>query len=86
MLGTTGVSATGTPSRNLRGIDLSVPSRAVTLPVSFPVPEPDANYALHVDTNWFTDHKVTSKSANGFLVEFSQPAPSRATVDWMLIR
>ncbi len=86
MLRATGLSGTATPSRNLRGIDVAVPNRALTLSVHFPVAEPDDRYALHVDVNWFTDHKVTSKSSEGFSVEFSQPAPGRATLDWILVR
>lgn len=86
MIRATGVSATGTPAKNLRGIDVAVPQRSVELSVRFPAREADARYALHVDSSWFTNHRVSSKSADGFTVEFSQPAPSQAKIDWMLIR
>ncbi|HOF89607.1 MAG TPA: hypothetical protein PLZ36_16115, partial [Armatimonadota bacterium] len=84
--GVKGVSATGVAANNLRGINAPVKEGTQMLAVVFPVDEPDANYSLTVQANWFTMDRVVRKDANGFVVSFSTPAPKGATVDWQLIR
>ncbi len=81
-----GLSATDKPAKNLRGINVPVPPRAVTLNVKFAVPEADADYSLTVQPSWMTMDRVARKTADGFAVEFSQAAPASAMIDWQLIR
>ncbi|MBW3599320.1 MAG: hypothetical protein KY475_18885 [Planctomycetes bacterium] len=81
-----GLSATDTPARNLRGIGTPTPAAAKRLEVQFPQPEPDGAYSVVVQPNWFTMDRVVKKRPDGFVVEFSEPAPEGATVDWQMVR
>ena len=81
-----GLSGTDRPAKNLRGINVRVPAGETTLDVKFPAAETDADYSLIVQPNWLTMDRVARKRADGFSVEFSQPAPTKATIDWQLIR
>jgi hypothetical protein len=81
-----GVSATATRARNLRGIAVPVPRGKTTLTITFPQAEADANYALTVQPTWMTMDCLTRKTATGFTVQFSVPAPAGAAIDWQLIR
>jgi len=84
--GAHGLSATPLAANNLRGIDIGVRKGAKELTITFPTPEPNATYALHVQPNWFTQARVVKKTSGGFTVEFSSPAPGKGTVDWILVR
>ncbi|OPZ86523.1 MAG: hypothetical protein BWY76_00917 [bacterium ADurb.Bin429] len=84
--GLSGISATSVAANNLRGINVPVKEGAQMLAVVFPANEPDANYSLTVQPNWFTLDRVVRKANNGFIVSFSTPAPKGAVVDWQLIR
>lgn len=86
LLNAKGISATGKAAQNLRGIALAVPKGATQLKVNYPAAEPDGTYALTVQTNWFTMDRIAAKTATGFTVEFSAPAPTDATIDWQLLR
>jgi hypothetical protein len=81
-----GVSATDTPARNLRGIGVPVPGGAKRFTVRFDQPEADPAYSIVVQGNWFTLDRVTEKRTDGFDVEFSEPAPQGAAIDWQLVR
>jgi hypothetical protein len=81
-----GVSATTTPARNLRGIAVRVPGGAKRLTVRFDQPEADPAYSVVVQENWFTLDRVTKKRADGFDVEFAEPAPEDGALDWQLVR
>jgi len=81
-----GVSATSTPARNLRGIAVAVPEGADRITIRFDRPEADSAYSIVVQENWFTLDRVSKKRADGFDVEFSKPAPAEATLDWQLAR
>lgn len=41
---------------------------------------------LSCSPNWSTMDRVVKKRLDGFVVEFSEPAPERATVDWPMAR
>ena len=81
-----GLSGTTTPARNLRGIGVRVPVGAKRLAVRFDRPEADSAYSVVVQGNWFTLDRVAEKRADGFDVEFSEPAPQEAALDWQLVR
>ncbi|MHB9026610.1 MAG: hypothetical protein ACYC7E_20960 [Armatimonadota bacterium] len=81
-----GLSATAVRARNLRGISVKVAEGSTTLTVTYPQVEADAAYSLTVQPSWMTMDCVTKKTATGFTVQFSAPAPAGATVDWQLIR
>ncbi len=84
--GVSGLSATGIAAKNLRGINVPVKEGARMLTVTFPTPEADANYSLSVQPTWFTMDRILQKTAAGFVVKFSEPAPKGAKIDWQLIR
>jgi hypothetical protein len=81
-----GVSATDKPAHNLRGIGVPVPGGTNRLTIRFDQSEADSAYSVVVQENWFTLDRVTEKRADGFDVEFSEPAPRRAALDWQLVR
>ncbi len=81
-----GISATATPARNLRGINVAVPRGGRRVTVRFTQPEPDDFYSVVVQGNWFTLDRVTVKRGDGFDVEFSEPAPEKGSIDWQLVR
>ena len=81
-----GLSATATAAANLRGINLPAPAGVHRLEVTFPTPEPDAAYAVAVQPNWLTADRLAAKTPAGFVVEFAEPAPAGAAIDWVLVR
>ena len=81
-----GLSADDTPARNLRGKLVPLTTGTKKAEIRFPVPEPDANYAVFVEQTWLSNRAVTERTAEGFQVEFDRPAPEGATLDWMLVR
>jgi hypothetical protein len=83
---TGGLSATATPSKNLRGIDGAVGAGELQWDVKLPEAEPDSHYSLCVQPNWLTAIAVTEKRQDGFHVKFAEAAPADATIDWQLIR
>lgn len=84
--GLKGISGTKISAKNLRGINVPVPKGAKTLVVKFQEKEADENYSIVVQPNWFTEDRIVKKMKEGFVVEFSKPAPEKATIDWQLIR
>jgi hypothetical protein len=82
----TGLSATGTPAANLRGIDLAVPAGGTLVQVAFPRAEADAAYAVSLTPSWLTQVAVSAKAPQGFTVQFGTAAPAGATLDWVLVR
>lgn len=81
-----GLSATEVAARNLRGIALTVPRGSKSLSVKFLQAEADADYAMTVQPNWRTMEWTTAKTPKGFTVEFSEPSPDGATIDWVMVR
>ncbi|MBM3501387.1 MAG: hypothetical protein FJX74_22260 [Armatimonadetes bacterium] len=83
---TRGISGTGTPAANLRGIDVPVPEGATELQIAFPAAEQDAAYAVSVVPSWLTNVCRATKSATGFTVQFSTAAPAGGRLDWVIVR
>ena len=81
-----GISATAVRARNLRGIAVKVTKGSTKLEVKYPVVEDDAVYSLTVQPSWLTMDSVTKKTREGFIVEFSAPAPEGGMIDWQLLR
>jgi len=81
-----GLSGTDQPAANLRGINLAVTEGAQEYQVRFAQPEQDAHYAVSVTPSWMTNLCVPEKTANGFTVQFSTPAPAGARMDWIVVR
>ncbi|HJN14531.1 MAG TPA: hypothetical protein QGH10_03520 [Armatimonadota bacterium] len=86
LVNASGVSATGTPAMNLRGIDVAVPEGATELAIAFPRAEVDAAYAVSVTPSWMTALCAPTKSAEGFTVQFANAAPAGATIQWIMVR
>ena len=81
-----GLSATPLAARNLRGIAVKAAKGATSLAVKFAEDEADADYAVTVQPNWRTTDWTTGKNTHGFTVQFSEPAPDGATIDWVMVR
>jgi len=81
-----GISATDKPARNLRGINVHVNKGETVFKVKFDIFEVDNKYAINVLPTWFTQVRIIKKSTVGFTVAFSESAPRRASVDWMMMR
>jgi len=47
---------------------------------------PTATKVLIVEQSWLGNRAISDKTADGFTVTFDKPAPSGATLDWMLVR
>ena len=65
---------------------LPVQPKATTYRVKFTKPEADGDYAVFVDQSWVAGRSITQKTADGFVITFSAPAPETATLDWMIVR
>jgi len=74
------------PGTNLRGLHLTVAAGATTLVVEFPTPEPTADYAVIVQPSWMTAQAVRAQTLKGFTIAFAEPAPAKATLNWLLVR
>jgi hypothetical protein len=82
-----GISATDTAAKNLRGINVPVPAGAASVDIAFPLLESDATYAVSVTCSWATMTAVTAKGTNGFKVALGTPPPTAGgTLDWLLVR
>lgn len=81
-----GLSADGTPSRNLRGKNVSIRQGARSASIRFPAAEADGDYAVFVEQSWLTNRAVTKQTAEGFTVAFERPAPQDAKLHWLLVR
>lgn len=81
-----GLSGDEQPARNLRGKNVAVDEGSRSVKVAFPRAESDGEYAVFLELSWLTNRAVTEKTADGFTVQFDQPAPAGAKLDWMLVR
>ena len=81
-----GLSAEGTPARNLRGKNVAVEAAAARIEVAFPVEEADADYAVFVEQSWLGNRAIVAKDTTGFTVQFEKPAPEAGKLDWMIVR
>lgn len=81
-----GLSASETPARNLRALDVPVPSGVKEYTVSLPAEESDARYGVFVETSWMTLHVVGPRTPKSFTVRFSEPSPADAHISWLLTR
>jgi hypothetical protein len=79
-----GLSGDSKPARNLRGKNVAAAGTSVK--IKFPTPEADADYAVFVEQSWLGNRAISDKTAEGFTVTFDKPAPTGATLDWMLVR
>jgi len=82
----TGISGTDKQARNLRGINVPVKPGAESFQVRFGRPEPDANYAVSITPDWMTPYCVRQKTQTGFTVQFGTEAPTKAKLDWIIVR
>jgi len=81
-----GLSADETPARNLRGKNVPVEKGKTKVEVTFPVREPDGDYAVFVEQSWLTNRAITKQTEDGFTVAFAEKAPGDAKLHWMIIR
>jgi hypothetical protein len=82
-----GISATATAAKNLRGINVTVPAGTASVDITLPVAESDVTYAVSVTCSWATTTAVTAKGTSGFKVGLGTPPPAPGgTLDWLLVR
>ena len=79
-----GLSGDAKSARNLRG--KNVAATGTSMKIKFATPEADGDYAVFVEQSWLGNRAISDKTADGFTVTFDKPAPSGATLDWMLVR
>jgi hypothetical protein len=84
--GVKGISGDGQAARNLRGKNVKMEPFKKSAIVKFPAPEVDENYAVFLELSWLTERAIANKTREGFTIQFSEPVPADATLDWMLIR
>jgi hypothetical protein len=81
-----GLSGSQTPARNLRAIDVQVPTGVKEHTIALPEAETDGKYGVFVEPTWLTMHVVTARTEKSFTIKFSEPAPQGATLSWLLAR
>jgi hypothetical protein len=83
-----GLSATETPAKNLRDINVHVDANATSLAIKFDQSHKESNgdYAVFVACSWWTATYVENKSDTGFTVRFQTPPANDGTLDWFLVR
>lgn len=87
MVNVRGISSTGTPSNNLRGV-VEIPGDATSAKVNFTTPEPDAEYFPLVQAVGATRVYVSDISKQGFTVN-TETTPGNVNaikVGWLLVR
>ena len=66
------------------------PFAALALPFAYVVrfsrPEQSPAYAVAVTPSWLSSYAVPAKTAEGFTVQFGDPAPQGARLDWIIMR
>ena len=75
-----------TAGTNLRGLHIPAPAGTKSLSITFPTPEPTADYVVIVQPSWMTAQAITLQTAKGFTVTFNTSAPANAAVNWLLVR
>jgi len=68
----------------LQSATVALPS-AATANVVFTSPAPDALYRVSISPNWLTSYRVTSKTINGFTVDFGVGSPAGGKFDWIVL-
>ncbi|MHB9130326.1 MAG: hypothetical protein ACYDBB_04430 [Armatimonadota bacterium] len=81
-----GISGGKDKANNLRGILVSVPAGAQSLDIVFPASEPTDKYLVKIELSWLANRNVTKRTTTGFTIQFDRPAPTKATLDWLVIR
>jgi hypothetical protein len=81
-----GLSGDDKPSHNLRGKNVAVKAGQTSVEVAFPVQETDEDFAVFLEQSWVTNRAIVKKASGGFTVQFENPAPEGAKLDWMLVR
>ncbi len=81
-----GISGSAAPANNLRGVNVAVPSGQTKITVKFPKAEPDAEFAVFIETTWITGRAITEQTPEGFTVEFEKAPAKDARLHWLLVR
>ena len=81
-----GLSGSPTKANNLRGLNVPVKQGAKEVTVKFPMPEADAEYAVFVESSFLSQRAITSRTPEGFTVQFETAPAADARIDWVLVR
>ena len=81
-----GLSGSAVKANNLRGLNVPVKKGAKEVAVTFPTPEADANYAVFLESSFLSQRAITSRTPQGFTVQFETAPAADARIDWVLVR
>lgn len=84
--GVSGISATSSAAKNLRGINVPVKKGTTRQDVVFPEEETSAEYSLVVQPSWLSRSAVVTKRKGGFTVIFDVAPEEDSTIDWLMVR
>lgn len=68
-----------------RGINVKIQPEQQSIDITFPNPRPTTSYVVSVSPSWLTHHAVTTKTADGFTVAFSEPPTEESMLDWIVV-
>lgn len=71
---------------NRKGANVEVKKGQKKLEVKFGRAQRDESYTIQMTPSWITAYGVTTKTKDGFTVEFDKKAPKDAKLDWTSIR
>ncbi len=81
-----GLSGDAKAAHNLRGKHVVVKAGEKSVSVTFQSQENDDDYAVFIEQNWIGNRAVVKRDAFGFVVQFDQPVPEGALIDWLIVR
>lgn len=81
-----GLSGSTVKARNFRGLNVPVKQGAKEVSVRFPTPEADADYAVFVESSFLSQRAITSRTPEGFTVQFETAPSADGRIDWVLVR
>ena len=63
-----------------------VPSASSVSTITFVVPLRDTDYGVFVQTSWNAAARVLQKTTTGFMIEYTVPAATGKSLDWIVTR
>ncbi|MBI4100831.1 hypothetical protein HY439_03805 [Candidatus Microgenomates bacterium] len=72
-------------SKDLRGINVTIPSGSSQLRITLEEKRESPNFAVSVSPSWNTTIWITEKKEDGFTINFGAPANEDASLDWIII-
>ena len=67
-------------------VNVSVPTSATSIGITFLRPEPDTSYGVTVTPSWPTTVSVSVKVVSGCTISFGTAAPANSRIDYTIFR